>query len=132
MAEHSRRFDQVMELDLPFKEKIGNLIDVFLDVAIAFPYQETFLFQGLNVHIQELNDENYHKTRLFLSQIQEEMDKGNIQPMNPVHFMMNLFGLLSYPLIMKPMFGKILKLSDEQFKNLIKERKEIIFNLLFK
>lgn len=131
LIEHDERFDKVMAMNLPFKEKIENLIDVFLDVAIAFPYQETFLFQELNMHGDDTALPNYEKTRLFLSQIQEEMDKGSIKAMNPVHFIMNLFGLLAYPLIMKPMFGRILKVSDEEYSALIKERKEIIFNMIF-
>ena len=131
MTDHGRRFKQAVELEVPFKEKINSLIDVFLNVAIEFPYQETFLFSQLNIHTTDPTVENEKTTRLFSEQIQAEMDKGNIQAMNPVHFMMNLFGLLSYPLIMKPMISKSMRLSDEQFKALIADRKEIIFNLLF-
>ncbi|RFS19424.1 hypothetical protein DVR12_22580 [Chitinophaga silvatica] len=60
------------------------------------------------------------------------MEKGNIQQMDLIHFLMNLFSLLSYPLIMAPLYKKMLKVSAKDFQNLIDERGEVILNLLFR
>lgn len=123
--------DEVMESDVPFKLKISNLIDVFLNEATAYPYQETFLVAEINAG-NMLDDVKSEETQKFLLQIQAEMDAGRIQPMKPVHFMMNLFSMMAYPLIMRPLYQRLMNLSQPDYAQLIQERKEIICSMIFK
>lgn len=123
--------DEVMESDVPFKQKISNLIDVFLNEASAYPYQETFLVSEINSG-NMLDDVKSEKIRNFNIQVQAAMDEGLIQQMNPMHFMMNLFSLMAYPLIIRPLYEKLMDLSTDEYTNLIKERKEIICNMIFR
>jgi hypothetical protein len=69
---------------------------------------------------------------VFLEQIGAEMDAGNIERMNPVHFVLNLFSLMSYPLIMSPIYQKAFGLSTESYAGLINERKKMICKMIFK
>jgi len=132
MNDLSNRLDNVMESSLPFKNKIENLIEVFVTEAIAYPYQDTFLITEINSAESEFYNENKsNKLKDFLKQIKFEMDAGNIEAMNPMHFMMNLFSLMSYPLVMAPLYKRFFNLSDLQFNNLIKERKKLICKMIF-
>lgn len=127
------RLDTVMESDLPFKKKIENLIDVFLTEAVAFPYQETFLVTEILNDSCRIHDESKpQKIKSFLAQIQTEMDAGHIKPMNPVHFLMNLFSLMVYPLIMAPLFKEMFNFSDSGYTDMINERKKLICEMIFK
>jgi AcrR family transcriptional regulator len=126
------RLDAVMASELPFKKKIENFIDLFLTEANTYPYQETFLITEINSNACKYTDEiKPHHISMFLEQINTEMEAGNIAPMNPVHFVLNLFSLMSYPLIMSPIYIKAFILSNESYACLINERKKMICKMIF-
>jgi len=129
----SQRLNECMEAKKPFKEKIASLIEVFLKDMTAFPYQETFLVTEINTLGKALmNDIQAGPVNTFLAEVKHEMDKGSLEPMDPLHFLMNLFSLLSYPLIMAPLYQQLFQVSSGDFALLIKQRKEIILTMLFK
>ncbi|MGN7823422.1 TetR/AcrR family transcriptional regulator [Chitinophaga sp. 22536] len=133
MQDLSQRLNECMTADQPFKAKTENIIAVFLRDMIAFPYQETFLVTEINTLGKQLiSDIQSGPVKHYLDEAAIEMKKGNIDKMQPAHFLMNLFSLLSYPLIMAPLYKKLFQVSDKGFKELINERGKIIISLLFK
>jgi hypothetical protein len=60
------------------------------------------------------------------------MGKGTIEQMTPAHFLMNLFALLSYPLIMAPVYRQLFQLPGNNFDHLMSERKAVICRMIFK
>ncbi|MFD1143656.1 TetR/AcrR family transcriptional regulator [Larkinella insperata] len=129
----SQRLANAMQSPKPFREKMEKLIDVFLEDMVAYPYQETFLVTEINTVGNELiRHINVGPTNSFLAEVAQEMENGSLETMQPVQFLMNLFSLLSYPLIMAPLYRQLFGLSDENFKKLITERKDVIIRLLFK
>lgn len=126
------RLDAVMVSDLPFKQKIETFIDLFLTEANTYPYQETFLITEINSNSCKYTDEvKPHHIQMFLKQISAEMEAGNIERTDPVHFVLNLFSLMSYPLIMGPIYKKAFDLNDERYACLINERKRMICKMIF-
>lgn len=67
----------------------------------------------------------------FLKEVGEEMDKGNLKKGDPIQFMFNLFALMSFPVIMTPLYQKLLDLSKEKYSALIADRKQIILDSIF-
>ena len=133
MQDLSKRLDECMGGDQPFKNKVESLIDVFLKDMIAFPYQETFLVTEINTLGGELIGNIQSKpVSDFLLEIWEQMDLGNIEKGNPLQFLMNLFSLLSYPLIMAPLYRKLFQIDKPDFDLLIQERKSLILKLLLR
>ncbi|RFZ90962.1 TetR/AcrR family transcriptional regulator [Mucilaginibacter conchicola] len=132
MDDLDNRLTQVMYSNLPFREKMENFIDLFMAESMEYPYQEAFLITEMN-----MNSNLHHKADMtekveYLSQqIQKEMDEGRLEKMNPIHFAMNMFSMMIYPLIMKPMYKQFYNLSDEEFTKLMLERKEITCKMLF-
>lgn len=127
MQDLSRRLDDCLGAEKPFKEKVEGLIEVFLKEMIAFPYQETFLVTEINMLGLELMDNIQSKPISdFLIEIWEQMDLGIIEKTNPLQFLMNLFSLLSYPLIMAPLYKRLFQIPDQDFNLLIQNRKSII------
>jgi TetR/AcrR family transcriptional regulator len=132
MEETGNRLNQVIESSLPFKQKIENFIDVFLTDATTYPYRETFLVAQINSHTFSLQDNNKSpKFGHFIEEIQAEMHKGEIRTMNPLHFIINLFSLMVYPLIMAPLNKKLFNLDDEKYNELMGERKGLILTQIF-
>ncbi|NML38784.1 TetR/AcrR family transcriptional regulator [Chitinophaga sp. G-6-1-13] len=133
MQDLSQRLNECMTADQPFKAKTENIIAVFLRHMIAFPYQETFLVTEINTLGKKLiTNIQSGPVKSYLEEAADEMKKGTIEKMHPAHFLMNLFSLLSYPLIMAPLYQKLFQVSGKDFKELVNERAKIIINLLFK
>lgn len=128
----SLRLNECMQSKKPFKEKIEFLIEVFLKDMIQYPYQETFLVTEINTLGKTLVD-NIHSGPVmhFLKEVQSEMDQGKINTTDPYQFLMNLFSLLSYPLIMAPLYRQLFQLSGEDFDKLIHDRKAMILKMIF-
>lgn len=62
----------------------------------------------------------------FFKQHQEAVAKGKITEPNPLHFLMNLLGLVVFPFIAQPLLQGIGGLNDTQFNQLMQERKKWI------
>lgn len=133
MRELSVRLGTVMASDQPFKEKVRELITVFITEMMAYPYQETFLVTEINTSgIDLVQGIDEAPVNYFLYEIEKEMNAGTIEKMNPKHFLMNLFSLLSYPMIMSPIYRQFFKMSKEDFDQLLAEREQLIFRMIFK
>ncbi len=62
----------------------------------------------------------------FFKQHQEAVVKGKIAEPNPLHFLMNLLGLVVFPFVAKPMLQGIGGLNDIQYNKMMQERKKLI------
>lgn len=128
----------VFQKDISFREKIEQFIEIYMAEAIAHPYLETYMVTQLNQNIGEREIPAEHEKQMkgemakFFAAIEAEMEKGNIEKMNPVQFVWNLVSLLSFPIVMKPMYKKLMDLNDGQYLRLLEERKAIILSMIFK
>jgi len=133
MQDLSLRLGAVMGSEKPLKAKIEELIDVFMNEMSVYPYQETFMVTEINTAGHELvNDIEEGPVDKFLKEIESEMQAGAIEKMNPKHFLMNLFSLLSYPLMMAPLYRQFFRMGQQDFDQLIAERKQLIYKMMFK
>ncbi|SKB61165.1 transcriptional regulator, TetR family [Soonwooa buanensis] len=62
----------------------------------------------------------------FIHQYEEVVHKGNVSEPNPLHFLMNVLGLVVFPFIAQPMLTQLGKLDQQQFNQLMEERKKRI------
>lgn len=131
------RLELAVSKEHSFRKRIENFIDVYLERAVNYPYLDVYLISRMN---DDYNKENpiladikkSDKVKEFLKDVETEMDKGVIHQMPPVHFMLNIMSLLSYPVMAQPLYKRMLNLSDKQYQQLILSRKEIILKTLFK
>ncbi|MEQ7800233.1 TetR/AcrR family transcriptional regulator [Pedobacter sp. ASV1-7] len=124
--------DEVIESDMPFKQKIENLISVFLKESMQYPYRELFIITEMNrKDVIDSKKARAKKVNAFLKQIEFEMDKGTIKKMNPRHFTLNLFSLMAYPLVTAPLNKILFGMNDDEYSELLEERKKLIFETIF-
>jgi hypothetical protein len=62
----------------------------------------------------------------FIKQYKELASKGKVKELNPIHFLMNLMGMVVFPFIASPIFKTVGGLKDRQFNKLMQERKKLI------
>lgn len=131
------RMKSALLSELPFKEKIEHFIDLFHEQSATYPYMDSYLASQLNEHLANgcLVDEDPEQDKQlaqFLNEVSMEMERGTIVASPPVHFLINLISVMSYPAVMKPLFQKILQLDEHQYRILMAERKKVILDQLFK
>ena len=69
-------------------------------------------------------ENNLPKPGKFLEQIENEVKKGTIKKISPVHLLMNLLSMTIFPFVAKPMLTRNLRLNEKQFKLVMEERKK--------
>lgn len=131
-AEMSSELDSVFSSELEFKEKVQQLINVFMDQAMKFPYREMYVVTELNRTEKIVPEEKRNRIRQFLKEVNAEMEKGKIKKMDPRHFLMNLFALMAYPLITNCINKSLYNINDAEYLKLMKERKQLIFEMIYK
>jgi len=124
--------DEVYESKKPFRDKIRNMIDVFMEAAIKYPYREVFIITQMNRNdVLDSKRSRVEKVNLMLQDVQAEMDRGGLKKNNPKHFLMNLFSMMAYPMVTSPLNKVLFNMTDDEYDVLIKERKQIIFETIF-
>ncbi|MCE5347538.1 MAG: TetR/AcrR family transcriptional regulator [Bacteroidales bacterium] len=129
--------DLILSSDLPIKEKTERFIDDFMNNLEKYPYLESYMTveiikQRLNKNDLDVPEEKQPTPiNKYLNEIEKEMSAGNIPATNPVHFILNLFSLMIYPQIMKPLQMKLLNLNENEYNKILDERKQLILTILF-
>lgn len=132
-----QRMNASVENETNFKKKVGIFIDLFMEQSLTYPYLDTYMVTRMNDDVEKQNEviadlRKTEKLKHFLKEIDEEIKKGNLVDTSSVQFFMNLLSLLSHPVVVQPLFKKILNYSDKQYRQMLAGRKEIILKLLFK
>lgn len=121
------------------EQKVQIIAERYIDFISIEPEIPTFILteirnnpEGLlkRLPIKEIVNES-----VFIKQFQEAVQNREITEPNPLHFLMNLLGLVVFPFIAKPIIMGSKNLEIEQFHALMQKRKKKIpiwINMMFK
>jgi TetR/AcrR family transcriptional regulator len=123
--------DPIFKEKVDFKSKLQKVISVFMDEIIAYPFRELFVITETKRNKDTIEHAYNDFAKPFLMEIKEEMELGNIKKTDPKQFVMSLFSLMAYPVLAATLNKNILKIKDAEFLKMMKERKQIIFELLY-
>nr|MBC7613819.1 TetR/AcrR family transcriptional regulator [Pseudopedobacter sp.] len=125
------QLDNVIYSKVPFMDKLKSLIEVYMNEILKYPYKESFLITEIcskNILLKE--KKKSHALITFVEEVKVEMEKGTLKKSDPIHFVMNLFSLMAYPIIMAPLYSKLFDLNKQTYADLLKERKALVFRIL--
>jgi len=126
------QLDVVLYDKIPFKEKMERFIDVYMKELWKYPYRESFLITEICSKNFALKEKKKSAALVhFLKEVGEEMEKGTLKKGDPIQFIFNLLALMAFPVIMKPLYQKLLDISQEKYNTLIADRKQIILDSIF-
>ncbi len=112
------------------EKKVEGMAEKYIDLFALEPEIPLFIMSELKNNatgfIEKLPILNVIMKSAFIRQYQAAVDKGKITEPNPLHFIMNLMGMVIFPFIGSPMLKKIGNLKDKQFDKLMQERKKLI------
>lgn len=131
--QEQKRTETIMFSEQPFKTKIEEFIDDSFIIAKEYPYMEIYLVTQFNQGCYFKDEEGMDRMlSKFYEEFEVEMKKGTIEKMDPIQFILNMVSLISFPISMRPLFQKTMRLTDEQYDKILFDRKQIIMNTLFK
>lgn len=133
--EDERRQRMIVLSDLPVKEKLELFIDYFLAQAKMYPYREVYMLTQIIKDESCVFDKKEHikdMTQKFYAELEREMEKGAIQKMSPIQFLLNFISMLIFPVAMRPFLQNSFELNDIEYDKLLSERKEVILKMIFK
>lgn len=128
-----KRLDYVINSESDFHTGIYNYIDDTLTHRDKYPYVDTFMVIEMNCQpfTADLSHYKIEKFEKFLKIVKSEMEKGTILKTDPINFLFDMFSLITYPLVIGPLYKNVLNMTDTHYKKLLADRKEIIMKRLF-
>ncbi len=129
------KIDSIFNSDEPFKTKISKYLDVFIDRNAEFPYIQNFIITEIMQDPEKTKEyfsrKRNHIMKHIVPPLKKEIEKGNIKPVDPEHFIVNMMSMCSYPLIAKPFIQNMFSYDDKTYKKFLQERKQVIYKVLF-
>lgn len=118
--------DETTSLD----KKVELIADKYIDFIIEEPEIPTFLITEIRSNpqllLKKVPIKQTIKNSVFFAQHKEAVQKGKITEPNPLHFLMNLIGLVIFPFVAKPIIMGIGNIKVEDFNSLMVDRKRMI------
>jgi len=112
------------------ENKIETLVSNYIDLLIDQPDIPLFVLSELRTHPQKLvskmNGKEFLLNSAFIKQFQQAVKEGKIAPIHPLHFIMNLIGMVVFPFVGSPMLKNAGDLKQEDFNELMQQRKVLI------
>ena len=112
------------------EKKTQLFAEKYIDLLITEPEMPMFIMSEIRNHGAQILDKlptaNSILQSVFITQFEAAVRQGKILEPNPLHFLMNLTGLVVFPFMNAPVLKKVGQLSDDQFDALMRERKKRI------
>ncbi len=124
-------FERLMDSDLNFFDKIRSIVSSYIEVIMQNPYIPLFVMNEMNKN-PEMGIKNFFEAqkpgfvRKLRDSIEESVKEDLIQPINPIHLIMNIFSMCAFPFIAKPMIKLLTGIEDDDFKNMMEQRKILV------
>lgn len=110
--------------------KIEKLADNYIDVLTDQPDIPLFVLSEIRndseKFISKLNAKEGLMSSYFIKQFQQAVKEERIAPIHPLHFIMNLMGLVVFPFVASPILKSLGNMKQEDFNNMMQQRKTMI------
>lgn len=112
------------------EKKVQEVAARYIDLLLEEPEIPTFIVTEIRSNPEELLKklpvQEVLSRSVFFRQHQEAVEKRQITQPNPLHFLMNMMGLVVFPFIAKPLIMGGRKMQAQEFNELMQERKALI------
>jgi AcrR family transcriptional regulator len=113
-----------------FDEKIDRIVSGYIDMLIKQPHIPIFVLSELRSNpdrfITNVGVKEMMMNSVFLKQFLEVAQSGKIKVINPIHLIMNLISMTVFPFVASPVLKNGFGMNDENFNELMNERKTLI------
>lgn len=128
LKKFSDGIDGVFNSDQPLQEKIKMFAGGFIDFLKANPFVPIFIMSESQKNPQKVNE--MMSSNGFMPKLKAELEslaeQKIIRKISPVQFFLNLLSLTAFPFIARSLVMTRFGVSQEEYDQLIEERKELI------
>ncbi|MGZ4034243.1 MAG: TetR/AcrR family transcriptional regulator [Bacteroidia bacterium] len=107
-------------------EKIEELVASYIDMLSANPDMPLFVLSHAKQDPQRMKMRERFLDSYFLKQMHQAVKSGEIMPINPVDFILNIVALTIFPFVGRRMMVSNNSIMKEQFNELMLHRKKMI------
>jgi AcrR family transcriptional regulator len=111
-------------------EKVAAIAEHYIDTIIKDPEIPTFIVSEIRSNpgllVKKLSFNEVVKNSAFFKQHNQAVQDGFITEPNPLHFLMNLMGLVVFPFIAKPILMGGNDITESDFNKIMQQRKKMI------
>jgi TetR/AcrR family transcriptional regulator len=132
---------KTFEKDMDVMSRIREMIDLYLDALIDNRYLPLFVMNEMSQQPEKFS-EIFSKNVVvhmgkFIAQISDEVKQGKINPINPFHLLLNILGLIIFPIAMLPVMTMISEKAAQNgmmpkidMLNFLQERKKVVYDFV--
>ena len=122
------RILELISKNEPLFEKIRHITDEYISFLSENPHLPLFVLNEIHRNPRNFFREYFKGQRApavmpFFNQVQDEVNKGNIKPVNPVQLLLNMISLCIFPFVAKPMIQTVTGVDDLSFNMLMEMRR---------
>ena len=136
MGEIIPKFANALSSEGDFWDHVDNLVGIYIKTLSENPHIPIFIMSELSQKKESfINEIKKHASffmaiQSFVIQMNMEMESGRIRSIPPAQLLLNIISMAVFPFMAKPIFNTIWNASEEDFSELMKERKQIIMDFL--
>lgn len=112
------------------KDKVNSFVDHYIDLLTENHNVPSFILNSIRENPDEyfakIGFLSIAKESVFIKQFKEGMMKGEIPPVHPMHFMLNLMGMVVFPFLAQPMITALSGMNKDLYFEMLQERKRLI------
>lgn len=113
-----------------FEAKIELIVANYINILKEQPELAIFIMNEIQTNPDLILGNMPSELKLletaYFRQLQEKFLSGHIAPIHPAQLILNIFGLTIFPFVGRPMIKGVFGVSDEDFNELLEERKTLV------
>jgi TetR/AcrR family transcriptional regulator len=117
----------IFESDASLFRKIELFVGEYIDQMQRTPYLPIFVLNEVNrqpeTFIKKMMGNRKPPVKKFVDDVQDEIKKGIIKPINPLQLLLNIISLCVFPFVAKPMFQLVTNIDRTMFDKILEQRK---------
>ena len=125
---------KIFNADLSISEKITQFVAHYIPFVNKNRFLPVFIIQELNNNpafaAQFFSSNSLPQTEKFRKQLFDAAEKGEIRKVNPDQFILDIFSVVVFPFVGRPLMKNLLQKDDQGFDDLVEGRIEHVTTML--
>lgn len=128
------KVSMLFESEMPLFDKIRAFVDNYISMLIDNPFIPIFVLNEVHKNPEEFINKIWGgrtpPVAEFANQVQREIELGHIRPIKPIQLMLNMISMCVFPFVGRPIIKGVFKIENDQFMELMEERKTLVANFV--
>ena len=134
LGKYTPILNEILNAHIPIEEKVKLYVEKYIDILQENPKLTYFVLSVLHRNPNKITKlkifQSLYHTGNFSALFIEEIKKGHIKDVDPTQFFINMLSLITFPFTVKQVIMEKNKLTEEEMRKFMDDRKIIITEML--